>query len=270
MLLTTTGQWMQEDPIQQGGGQPNFREYGFNDPSNETDWTGLQATKQEKRVLTTTVEPKLIGPTGYYAGKKGVFALPINFRLKKATSSGGIILLKMKVEGAAIGNGEKLFALIVPKGAQEPDTGPDPAFQMKEWAAKIEELKKNGVFPREVVEDFWYGPSQGELLTDKVKAQSWTSYFAESKAGSITIYLKAMYLDSRSEEFLTRGNGFSKTKVSEGTVRGTLQYIGKKDLDDVMKDLGRAAQKSTELNRAIYVSWDEKKPTVSIRVTIEK
>src|SRR6516165_7807415 len=44
MLLTTIGQWMQEDPIQQEGGQSNFREYVGNDPANATDPSGLQTS----------------------------------------------------------------------------------------------------------------------------------------------------------------------------------------------------------------------------------
>jgi RHS repeat-associated protein len=41
-LLVTTGQWMQEDPIQFGGGDSNLRRYVSNSPTNEVDPSGLQ------------------------------------------------------------------------------------------------------------------------------------------------------------------------------------------------------------------------------------
>jgi RHS repeat-associated protein len=43
MLLVTTGQWMQEDPIAFSAGDSNLRRYVGNDPSNQADPTGLQA-----------------------------------------------------------------------------------------------------------------------------------------------------------------------------------------------------------------------------------
>jgi hypothetical protein len=59
MLLTTTGQWMQEDPIQQGGGQANFREYVGNDPTNRTDPSGLAPEKGEFSYELTSKEAEI-------------------------------------------------------------------------------------------------------------------------------------------------------------------------------------------------------------------
>jgi RHS repeat-associated protein len=42
-LLVTTGQWMQEDPIQFSAGDPNVRRYVGNSPTNSVDPSGLRA-----------------------------------------------------------------------------------------------------------------------------------------------------------------------------------------------------------------------------------
>jgi RHS repeat-associated protein len=47
-LLVTTGQWMQEDPIQFQAGDDNLRRYVGNDPVNLTDPSGLQAAPRKK------------------------------------------------------------------------------------------------------------------------------------------------------------------------------------------------------------------------------
>jgi RHS repeat-associated protein len=46
-LLATTGQWMQEDPIEQGAGLSNFREYVGNNPQDSVDPSGLQSISEE-------------------------------------------------------------------------------------------------------------------------------------------------------------------------------------------------------------------------------
>jgi RHS repeat-associated protein len=50
-LLVTTGQWMQEDPIDVMAGDPNFRRYSGNDATNETDPSG-QLPKDFKLKIT--------------------------------------------------------------------------------------------------------------------------------------------------------------------------------------------------------------------------
>ncbi len=56
--VPATGQWMSQDPIGFGAGDPNLYRYVGNDPTNETDPSGLQA----RGIVTLPVFPSPGGP----------------------------------------------------------------------------------------------------------------------------------------------------------------------------------------------------------------
>jgi hypothetical protein len=92
MLDTTTHRWLQEDPIQFKGGDPNLSRDVGNDPTNETDPTGLEEVKSV-RDGGETIDPKQYG---------GGFTEDKEFKGKVDVSSGVKIIGKKGREGAGL------------------------------------------------------------------------------------------------------------------------------------------------------------------------